>query len=146
MFATIVFDPPPLLFFVSETKGNPGKLSKPLVIIIMETKQIIWCWKKFCGKHLLSAVFWSSTFSILKHHSFFLYIISWKKIVSLLLNIMGSDLVSKCCVETPLNDSINHVLMCKYYWIICFSVLTQEVGLLYPNLSRLKVRSVSSLS
>lgn len=47
MFATIVFAPTPstplpqLLFFVSEMKGNPGKLSKPLVIMITETKQRI---------------------------------------------------------------------------------------------------------
>lgn len=58
---------------------------------------------------------------------------------------MGSDLVSKCCIETPDNDFINHALMFNYYWIICFSVLTQEVGLFCPNLSPLKV-DVSSLS
>lgn len=34
---------PPLLSFVSEMKGNTGKLPKPLVIIIMETKQRIQC-------------------------------------------------------------------------------------------------------
>lgn len=44
MFIAIVYLPSPLPF-VSEMKGNPRKLSKPLVIIIMETKQRIWCWK-----------------------------------------------------------------------------------------------------
>lgn len=34
---------PPPLSFVSEMKENTGKLSKPLVIIIMETKQRIRC-------------------------------------------------------------------------------------------------------
>lgn len=67
-------------------------------------------------------------------------------LLSFLLSIMGSNLISKCCIETPPNDSTNQTLMCTYYQILCFSVLTQEVGLLYSNLSNMKVRSVSSLS
>lgn len=68
MFVAIVFPSPSYPPFVSEMKVSPGKLSKPLVTIIMETKQRRL--KRPYGKAYLSEEWYICTFSVPAYRCF----------------------------------------------------------------------------